>query len=510
MKKYDKSRLLQVMGRLDKTFKPNLNEGMVTVKNDAGEPIGTEYQPDAFDPQDEPEVNDREIGQRRGIGNFNNIDWKLLHEQLVLNTEILKEGGRSTRKHLAATVNDLTDEDGMLTLEELRHLDDWQIIYIDGSFPNIGGSFPEIEDEKYLDFNTFKTKAAEIWNKEPQQSHEGRMVDDAPYLRGYEPMSENKKRIRETGEWSGDEDDIAWMEELKKAVEIIATETGGKLKLIDIEGFDKYQGPYAIVEIDGKKYNIWTLEEYGEMWIEDFPYDNTSGEGKKAGFEGTIPEIVNVINNTGAAPRNQMYKSFSLNETGEWSEWNKLNQLKNNETFTRDDLKLILHTIYERAYIEDKQKLMELIEFFNFGDLFKENKSVQEGRSGLQRMTVFLMYDKNGSYLGDLAPIDEEQRASEFYQNTKSEVLATPEFQKFAQEKNITPDQIGRIKRDSEYTMDGNPLSFEYYAASDSQELYDSKTKTWYNRSGQQLRNPEEYDKTNPEYTPFGDEGDNY
>jgi mannose-6-phosphate isomerase-like protein (cupin superfamily) len=123
-----------------------------------------------------------------------------------------------------------------------------------------------------------------------------------------------KLKLNETGEWSGDEDDVAWMEELRKAIELIATETGGKLKLIDIEGFDKYQGPYAIVEIDGKKYNIWTLEEYGEMWIEDFPYDNTSGEDKKAGFEGTIPEIVNVINNTGAAPRNQTYKGFSLNE----------------------------------------------------------------------------------------------------------------------------------------------------------------------------------------------------
>ena len=123
-----------------------------------------------------------------------------------------------------------------------------------------------------------------------------------------------KPKLNETGEWSGDEDDVAWMEELRNVVTLIATETGGKLKLINIKGFDKYQGPYAIVEIDDKKYNIWTLENYGDLWIEDFPYDNTSGKGNRAGFQGTIPEIINVINNTGDAPRNQMYKNFSLNE----------------------------------------------------------------------------------------------------------------------------------------------------------------------------------------------------
>ena len=73
--------------------------------------------------------------------------------------------------------------------------------------------------------------------------------------------------------------------------------------------------PYAIVEIEGNRYNIWTMEEYGELWIENFPIDNTSGKDAKPGFQGTIPEIVNVINTKiGGAPRNQMYRNFSLNE----------------------------------------------------------------------------------------------------------------------------------------------------------------------------------------------------
>jgi hypothetical protein len=39
-------------------------------------------------------------------------------------------------------------------------------------------------------------------------------------------------------------------------------------------------------------------------------------------------------------------------------------------------------------------------------------------------------------------------------------------------------------------------------------ELFDEKTNTWLNWSGQQLRDPDEYNKNSEGYTPFGDEGD--
>jgi hypothetical protein len=124
----------------------------------------------------------------KGIGNFNNIDWVVLHEQLVLNTNMINAGNKSIEKHLAATVNDLTDYDGMLSLEELQHLENFGLININGMFSNIGGQYPIIEDKKYFDFNTFKTKAAEIWNKEaPVQQRNN--DSEAPYLRGREPES---------------------------------------------------------------------------------------------------------------------------------------------------------------------------------------------------------------------------------------------------------------------------------------------------------------------------------
>jgi hypothetical protein len=49
-------------------------------------------------------------------------------------------------------------------------------------------------------------------------------------------------------------------------------------------------------------------------------------------------------------------------------------------------------------------------------------------------------------------------------------------------------------------------LDKEYYPPSGSYELYDYKSDTWYNRSGQVLRSPDEYDPYSEGYTPFGDE----
>ena len=59
--------------------------------------------------------------------------------------------------------------------------------------------------------------------------------------------------------------------------------------------------------------------------------------------------------------------------------------------------------------------------------------------------------------------------------------------------------------------MNGNPLEKQYYAPSQSEELFDPKTNTWYNLFGQSIRDPSEYDRNNggeDGYTPFGDEGD--
>ena len=97
---------------------------------------------------------------------------------------------------MVANIGDLTDYDGMLNPDELKHLEDWQLIYVDKSFPII-------DDKKYLDFNSFKARASEIWKKEPPSYMTGK-ESETPFLRGTELDEGNAfvfaaKKAKESG-----------------------------------------------------------------------------------------------------------------------------------------------------------------------------------------------------------------------------------------------------------------------------------------------------------------------
>ena len=112
----------------------------------------------------------------KGMGDFNNIDWKVLYETLQINYE------KVTGKHpeyTAFNYGDLTDYDGMLSPQELQHLETFGLVEKMGAFPVIG--------ENYGDYETFYNKAKEIWNKEiPSQ---GGNDSETPFLRGRVPES---------------------------------------------------------------------------------------------------------------------------------------------------------------------------------------------------------------------------------------------------------------------------------------------------------------------------------
>lgn len=118
-------------------------------------------------------------------------------------------------------------------------------------------------------------------------------------------------KINETGEWArdvdwefvknnpdADDEFSSWIRELEKLLNEVKQylDDKSRLEIIDIEGFDKYQGPYAQVEIDGKNYEVWTTDEPYMLWIEDYPIDNTSEEGLRAGFKGEPIEIAQMLN----------------------------------------------------------------------------------------------------------------------------------------------------------------------------------------------------------------------
>ena len=77
-------------------------------------------------------------------------------------------------------------------------------------------------------------------------------------------------------------------------------------------------------------------------------------------------------------------------------------------------------------------------------------------------------------------------------------------------------DKSFKIKLNEDYDWYGElqqkikngDVWLEYYPPSASQEYTDGEN--WWNRGGQQLRSPREYDRSDPEWTPFGDEGDGY
>jgi hypothetical protein len=115
--------------------------------------------------------------------------------------------------------------------------------------------------------------------------------------------------IKETGEWSRDVDwqyvkdnpddqseESLWINLMWTKLDMVEgffDYDENIFKIIDIRGYDLYQGPYAIVKIFGINYKIWNYEE-DNFWIEDFPVSNT-GEGMRDGFVGNNYEIENLL-----------------------------------------------------------------------------------------------------------------------------------------------------------------------------------------------------------------------
>lgn len=131
-KKDTKQLLFENMVKLNPDFKPKLNEWY---DDDYGKK-----------PQ-----------QPRGIGDFNNIDWHMLYEQLQINYHVLVKSP-GYEKAMTANYGDLTDYEGLVTPEEMQLLEDFGLVEKMGAFPVIGEDFGNEE--------SFKAKAKEIWNQE--------------------------------------------------------------------------------------------------------------------------------------------------------------------------------------------------------------------------------------------------------------------------------------------------------------------------------------------------------
>ena len=152
---------------------------------------------------------------------------------------------------------------------------------------------------------------------------------------------------------------------------------------------------------------------------------------------------------------------------------------------TESDLKRVIKKILNEGY---------------YGD----NKNFRKAYS-------HIIYDGRSDYLGEIGPYnDEDSIVSDIEHDgsvTRQQIMDTEQFKKFAVENNISPEEKNfRFKRIRNYMVDNRMLQQRYYPISESYELYDEKTDTWYNEFGQQLRDPSEYSRDEP----FGDEGYDY
>lgn len=104
-------------------------------------------------------------------------------------------------------------------------------------------------------------------------------------------------KLNETGDWDdADEEMGTWKVALREAVMKVKKAFPTRIKLLSVKGFDKYRGPYAATKIDGKVYDIWTIGEDNELYIEDYPVSNIKEYPEYAeGSPGFIGRPIDII-----------------------------------------------------------------------------------------------------------------------------------------------------------------------------------------------------------------------
>lgn len=133
-------------------------------------------------------------------------------------------------------------------------------------------------------------------------------------------------KLFETGEWPRDVDldyceenpdddceECNWIRELKNQLEYIIDNLENKdiFKIIDIRGFDQYQGPYAIVKIFDNRFEIWTSESE-ELIINNFYINNNDYEDNFIGNAKIIYEIINDIYSAGGPNVYKNAKKYNI------------------------------------------------------------------------------------------------------------------------------------------------------------------------------------------------------
>lgn len=167
-------------------------------------------------------------------------------------------------------------------------------------------------------------------------------------------------KLIETGEWDDTDEDMAsWLEDMKNLVEYIADGINGKVE--SVQGFDKYQGPYAIVD----------TPKHGQV---EFWFDPEDGNGTtlianmsnldKGYLKGDANYFVEILNNDNIDEKEIITENLLAESYTTSNHFNKVEEsISENEVIQ-------LHNDIENA--EDMDEIQNLIYSISDGVLEDE------------------------------------------------------------------------------------------------------------------------------------------
>jgi hypothetical protein len=111
-----------------------------------------------------------------------------------------------------------------------------------------------------------------------------------------------------------------------------------------------------------------------------------------------------------------------------------------------------------------------------------------QGR-GFDRIVNIHAYDGEGSYLGSCA-LDSDYVGADNIRDIQNK----EEFNALTSK--VAPKEIDNVKKDIDYTFKGRILRLTDYGSTRTDALYDHESDQWFNRLGQSLRSPEDYNSS--------------
>lgn len=197
----------------------------------------------------------------------------------------------------------------------------------------------------------------------PEEINE-KLAQDLPEIFGNNSSESTKikeeAKLIETGEWDDTDEDMAsWLEDMKNLVEYIANKINGKVE--SVQGFDKYQGPYAIVD----------TPKHGQV---EFWFDPEDGNGTtlianmssldKGYLKGDANYFIEILNNDNIDEKEIITENLLAESYTTSNHFNKVQEsISENEVIQ-------LHNDIENA--EDMDEIQSLIYSISDGVLEDE------------------------------------------------------------------------------------------------------------------------------------------